>query len=99
MRRERCTRKDPGAKGEPRSGGCVAGHRLFISATSIFTRFSTGVDTSSTYVLIPPAEVALWKRGASNAGYHYLGCARTFALMGKNFAEANLVMMKLKQQK
>jgi hypothetical protein len=37
--------------------------------------------------LITPAEVALWQRGASNAGYHYLGCAKTFALMGKAFAE------------
>ena len=37
--------------------------------------------------LISPAEEALWKRGASNAGYHYLGCAKTFALMGKAFAE------------
>jgi alpha-galactosidase len=46
--------------------------------------------------LISPAEVALWKRGASNAGYHYLGCAKTFALMGKHFAEANLAMMKRK---
>lgn len=44
--------------------------------------------------LISPAEVALWKRGASNAGYHYLGCAKTFALMGKGFAEANIEMMK-----
>ena len=43
--------------------------------------------------LITPAEVALWKRGASNAGYHYLGCAKTFALMGKAFAEANLKML------
>jgi len=43
--------------------------------------------------LISPAEVALWKRGASNAGYHYLGCAKTFALMGKAFAEANLQML------
>jgi hypothetical protein len=41
---------------------------------------------------ISPAEVALWKRGASNAGYHYLGCAKTFALMGKAFAEATLRM-------
>ncbi|MES2595579.1 MAG: sialate O-acetylesterase [Verrucomicrobiota bacterium] len=40
--------------------------------------------------LISPAEVALWQRGASNAGYHYLGCAKTFALMGKAFAEALL---------
>jgi alpha-galactosidase len=40
--------------------------------------------------LITPAEAALWKRGASNAGYHYLGCAKTFALMGKAFAEALL---------
>ncbi len=38
--------------------------------------------------LISPAEAALWQRGASNAGYHYLGCAKTFALMGKAFAEA-----------
>ena len=43
--------------------------------------------------LISPAEVALWNRGASNAGYHYLGCARTFALMGRAFAEANLSMI------
>jgi len=42
--------------------------------------------------LITPAEVALWKRGASNAGYHYLGCGKTFALMGKAFAEALLEM-------
>ena len=44
--------------------------------------------------LITPAEEALWKRGASNAGYHYLGCAKTFALMGKHFAEANLTLLK-----
>jgi alpha-galactosidase len=43
--------------------------------------------------LITPAEAALWKRGASNAGYHYLGCAKTFALMGKAFAEANLKLL------
>lgn len=43
--------------------------------------------------LITPAEAALWQRGASNAGYHYLGCAKTFALMGKAFAGANLVML------
>jgi len=43
--------------------------------------------------LISPAEVALWQRGASNAGYHYLGCAKTFALMGRAFAEATLQMM------
>jgi hypothetical protein len=47
--------------------------------------------------LISPAETALWKRGASNAGYHYLGCAKTFALMGRHFAEANLKMMKKPQ--
>ena len=40
--------------------------------------------------LITPAEAAAWKRGASNAGYHYLGCAKTFALMGRAFAEALL---------
>ena len=40
--------------------------------------------------LITPAEAALWQRGASNQGYHYLGCAKTFALMGRAFAEALL---------
>ena len=40
--------------------------------------------------LISPVEVALWERGASNAGYHYLGCAKTFAMMGKAFADALL---------
>ena len=44
--------------------------------------------------LIPPADVTLWQRGASNAGYHYLGCAKTFALMGRAFANATLEMMK-----
>jgi hypothetical protein len=44
--------------------------------------------------LISPAEAALWQRGASNAGYHYLGCAKTFALMGQAFAEAALTMLK-----
>jgi Carbohydrate esterase, sialic acid-specific acetylesterase len=44
--------------------------------------------------LIPPADVALWNRGASNAGYHYLGCAKTFALMGDAFAAATLRLMK-----
>ena len=44
--------------------------------------------------LISSEEAALWKRGASNAGYHYLGCAKTFALMGRTFAEATLQMMK-----
>lgn len=42
--------------------------------------------------LISPKETATWKRGASNAGYHYLGCAKTFALMGKAFADALLSM-------
>jgi len=41
-----------------------------------------------------PEDQALWKRGASNAGYHYLGCAKTFALIGKAFAEAMLEMEK-----
>jgi len=44
--------------------------------------------------LISPAEAALWTRGASNAGYHYLGCAKLFALMGKAFADANLELLR-----
>jgi hypothetical protein len=49
--------------------------------------------------LISPAEAALWKRGASNAEYHYLGCAKTFALMGRAFAEATLELMKKRSQR
>lgn len=48
---------------------------------------------------ISPADAAIWQRGASNAGYHYLGCAKTFALMGKVFAEQNFSMMKAKPQR
>jgi alpha-galactosidase len=44
--------------------------------------------------LISPAELAKWKSGASNFGFHYLGCAKTFALMGKAFAQANLKLIK-----
>jgi len=44
--------------------------------------------------LVSPEEAALRQRGASNAGYHYLGCAKTFALMGEGFAEAILEMRK-----
>ncbi len=42
--------------------------------------------------LVSPQEVALRARGASNAGYHYLGCAKTFARMGEAFADAILEM-------
>ena len=38
--------------------------------------------------LITPAEAALWKRAASNGGYHYLGAAKILAPIGKAFAEA-----------
>lgn len=38
--------------------------------------------------LITPAEKAAWTRGTSNAGFHYLGCAKIFAQMGKAFAES-----------
>ena len=37
--------------------------------------------------LITKEEAELRRRGASNAAYHYLGCAKTFALMGVGFAE------------
>lgn len=40
--------------------------------------------------LASPEDNATWKRGASNAAYHYLGCAKTMALIGKGFAEAML---------
>ncbi|HEX5790613.1 MAG TPA: sialate O-acetylesterase [Luteolibacter sp.] len=44
--------------------------------------------------LISEKEAATLKRGASNAGFHYMGCAKTFAQIGKAFAEANLKLMK-----
>jgi hypothetical protein len=42
--------------------------------------------------LISEEEAELWARGASNQGYHYLGCAKTFAVMGEAFAAAVLEM-------
>ena len=44
--------------------------------------------------LISPKEEAMWKSGASNGGYHYLGCAKTMALIGKAFADVLLEMEK-----
>jgi len=35
-----------------------------------------------------------WKRGASNGGYHYLGCGKTMALIGEAFARAIIHMRK-----
>ena len=42
--------------------------------------------------LISPKEEAMWESGASNGGYHYLGCAKTMAQIGRAFAEAVLDM-------
>ena len=42
--------------------------------------------------LISAEEAAKLSRGASNAGYHYLGSAKTFAGIGEAFAEAALSM-------
>ena len=42
--------------------------------------------------IIVKEEARTWERGASNAAYHYLGCANTFATMGVGFADALLEM-------
>ena len=42
--------------------------------------------------LISPKEEEMWKKGVSNAAYHYLGCAKIMAQIGKAFAEAMLEM-------
>jgi len=47
--------------------------------------------------LISPEEDAMWKRGASNAGYHYLGCAKTMALIGRAFANSMRSMEQSKE--
>jgi len=39
---------------------------------------------------LTPQEAETLKRGVSNAEYHYLGCAKTTALIGKAFAEGIL---------
>jgi len=43
---------------------------------------------------ITPEEEALWERGGSNGDYHYLGSAKTYAQIGRAFAEAMLKMEK-----
>ena len=40
--------------------------------------------------LFTEADLALEKRAKSNAGYHYLGSAKTYSLIGQAFAEALL---------
>ena len=44
--------------------------------------------------LISAEDEAKWERGASNAGYHYLGCGKTLAQIGQAFAEAVLKLEK-----
>ena len=34
------------------------------------------------------SELAILEKGVSNAEYHYLGCAKIIAQIGKGFAEA-----------
>jgi alpha-galactosidase len=38
--------------------------------------------------VVGAADDAKYRRGASNGGYHYLGCAKTMAQIGVAFAEA-----------
>jgi alpha-galactosidase len=44
--------------------------------------------------VVTPADEALWESAASNRGYHYFGSAKTFAQIGKAFAEAVMTMQK-----
>ena len=45
-----------------------------------------------------PEEWKHYQHNGSNAGYHYLGCAKTFALMGKAFAEATVNLQRTQEQ-
>ena len=38
--------------------------------------------------VVSEEDEATYKRGASNGGYHYLGCAKTMAQIGVAFADA-----------
>ena len=38
--------------------------------------------------LLTPEDELKWKRGASDGGFHYMGCAKTMAQIGKAFADA-----------
>ena len=40
--------------------------------------------------LASPEIQGLWDRGASNAAYHYFGCGKTMALIGRAFADGLL---------
>ena len=42
--------------------------------------------------ILSAAEQETFARGASNAGYHYLGCAKTMAQIGVAFADAMLAL-------
>lgn len=89
--------------------GAIADKRQQVSQMAYFLRSKhkdhANKDDSMTEVqqreyvkqyeakIITPAEAAVWQRGASNQGYHYLGCAKTFALMGQAFA-AELIKLR-----
>lgn len=42
--------------------------------------------------VVDEQDAATFQRGASNAGYHYLGCAKTMAQIGYAFADALVKM-------
>ena len=44
--------------------------------------------------VISDEDAAMFARGASNAGYHYLGCAKTMAQIGYAFADALLQLQR-----
>ena len=86
---------------QPRYKGVNANFRAAMAAPALLPEFKGNVIAVQTAPFWPleleklaekkdrtPAEEALSKRGASNGGYHYLGCAKTMAQIGKAFAEA-----------
>ena len=45
-----------------------------------------------THSLTSPEIQGIWNRGASNAAYHYFGCGKTMALIGRAFADGLLAI-------
>jgi len=86
--------RPPSAGVYPRTKKDIEEDRYHEAQSGHYYRLMIGHVKSSETKLISPVEVALRKRGESNVGCHYLGCAKTFALMGKSFADAILNMMK-----
>ena len=70
--------------------------RLFLSLASLVFAFSAQAKPLKVFILAGQSNM---EGHAKIETFDYIGCAKTFALMGKAFAEANLALLRGSQEK